>query len=425
MKIKDNSHDRLFFWGALLTALLIAAIFGVVTAQIWNHSDYVPHVSWSGDMARTGYMNLPHTAYQQFSLIIRAFIPFTLLRVFGSPFTDIFPTYSFQIAGFLTAILFYVGLALLIFDRVKKENPNLPPGVLLSLCLGTPILLELLAPINIFTLLSRDLYIGYIGINVFHNPTIVILKPISLLLFWIVLDRMRIVNGHTDQRKTTFGFMAGLALLTVVNLITKPNFILCFLPALWLVALIRIWQKEKIAWWLIIAGITIPSILVLVLQYLFTFSIDQTSGIAFAPMQTMWNFNISTLGAIFRLILSCLFPIVMLFLFFKEIIRNNRLLIAYVTFIFALLFAYLLVETGPRSLHGNFLWGAEVALFILCVELVLLFIRKYATIFKQSYKDWRFWLSSSTLLLHFLCGIAWYFAEVLRPHQWWGMMLNL
>jgi hypothetical protein len=410
------------FWAALLASLLVALIFGIVTAQIWKQSDYVAHVDYSRSMAITGYFDSPTFTFQQFTLIIRALIPFTLLRVFGPPFTTIFPEFSFQIAAFLTAILFYVFLGQLIFNRVKQENAALPQGMALALCMATPIVLELVAPINIFTLLNKDLYIGYVGINDYHNPTIVLLKPLSLLLFWFVLDKLSPPSTPTkDSRNGLFLAILSALFLLAINLFTKPNFIMCFLPALWIVAILLRIRKERVNWWLLLLGMTIPAVLLLFLQYSLTYVTDPSSGIAFAPLQSMLIYIPSVPGLVFRLILSFLFPLVMLICFPRDVVNEKRLLVAYIAFFFGLLYSCLLEETGTRATHGNFWWGAEVTLFILFVELVLFLFRKYASALKSRGRDWRLWLASSVLLLHFFCGILWYFAEVLRPHQWWGI----
>ncbi len=413
------SGKHLFFWGALLLALLTALIFGLVTAQIWRQSDYMWHVTWASDMAHTGYINLPHTAYQQITLVFRAFIPFTMLQVFGSPFTDIFPTYSFQIAGFLTAIWFYVLLSLLIFHQVKKENPSISSRILFFLCLVVPLVLELISPINIFTLLNKNLYLGYIGITVFHNPTIVLLKPISLLLFWLVLNNFMPPDEEMGWKK--WKSMLGIALLTIANLFTKPNFLLCFLPPLWIVAIIKTIKKEKVNWWMLLVALTAPCILILVGQYLFTFSLDQSEGIIFAPLQSVWYYTPSYFGIAYRFLLSCLFPVFVLCFYYKDVIREKRLVIAYLAFLVGLLFNYLVAETGPRAMHGNFEWGAQVTLFILFVEIVLFLIRHYSKKKFTLRKEWRLWSATGLLALHFLSGVIWYFAEVLRPHRWWGM----
>jgi len=223
------------------------------------------------------------------------------------------------------------------------------------LCLFTPIVLELLAPINFFTLSQRNLYIGYVGINVYHNPTIVLLKPVSLLLFWIILDNLELKEFSTKTLLLSI-------FLVLLDLTIKPNFMLCFLPSIWIYCVWRRFKKQPVNWILLIFGVTLPAILVLLAQYFFTYGSDQTSRIIFSPLKSVSFYIKSIAGILIRIPLSIAFPLVSLALFFKQITRDKRLVVSYIMLIVGLSFMYLASETGVREGHGNFWWTAQIAL---------------------------------------------------------------
>jgi hypothetical protein len=68
--------------------------------------------------------------------------------------------------------------------------------------------------------------------------------------------------------------------------------------------------------------------------------------------------------------LSVLFPVVCYIAWGGQARRRFRLNLAWLTFAVGLGFTYLLAET-QRTAHGNFLWSAQLALFVLFVESAL------------------------------------------------------
>jgi hypothetical protein len=411
-KIKTNNA---FLFAAILLALVSSALFTVVTFRMWNYSDYPMHIAETQILATSGQVDFPHTAYHQITIITRAIIPFTLLNIFGSPFSDVFPKYSFQIAGLMVVILFNVGLALLIFDRIKKENAQLPRNLLLGLCFFVPLILGAVAPISLFTLPQHNLYYGYIGINVYHNPTIVLLKTASLFLFWLILD-------HFESKDLSFPLLLGVILATIFDLFCKPNFIIVFLPVICVLALWRIIKKKDWNWKLIIFGLFVPSVIILILQYALMYSTQQSGGIAFSFLQAVLTYVPTVGGAFLRLIFSLGFPLIVLILFFKKVMGSLRLLASYGTLVVGIILMYFVIETGPRAYHANFWWSAQIALFILFVELTLFCIREFSHMgWKQAIRTIRFWATTGVFSLHFISGVIWYAAEVLRPHLYWGL----
>lgn len=412
-QIINISQKTKFLLAAILLSIISSATFILVTIKVWQTSDYPTHIEHTIELSKSGLVDFSHTAFHQLTIITRAIIPFSMLQFLGKTFSETLPEYSFQIAGLIVVVLFNLALVLLIFDRIKKENARLPTTLLLLLCFFIPLFLVVVAPVSIFTVFQHNLYLGYIGINVYHNPTIILLKTASILLFWMILD-------NYSKKKAPLVTILGLILLTTFDLLAKPSFVLCFLPVICLKVVISLIRKQLINWKLIVFGFIFPSFVILLFQYLQMYSLGQQGGIAFSFLEIVQKY-VPTIGGIFtRLVLSLIFPITFFALNFKKILRDHRLSTVYGGLLIGLFLMYIPVELGARAGHANFWWSTQIALFVLFVETTLYCLRQIPTTgVKILFSSIRFWILSAAFALHLASGIAWYWAEVLRPSKFW------
>ncbi len=393
--------DHSFTILALVLVLLSTLIFIFPTIAVWNQSDYITHLRWTRELAETTRTENGHTAFQQITIIVRALIPFNLLKVFGNQFDLIWPNLSYQIAGLIVVILFNNCLVLLIFHRIKNRFSFLSKNKLLFLCFLLPLTLVTVSPISIFTLAQRNLYLGYIGINVYHNPTVILLKTFSVLLFWLIMDHFQETNSALKQ-------IVGISSITILNIISKPVYIICFVPVIVFMTFVRSIRKKNVNYKLMIFGLIIPSVILLSILFLATYRTDDGGGIAFAPFEVIHQYIPTIGGSISRLILSITFPLMVLVLFYKRILLEPRLIAAYGTLLISILLMYLFKETGERMNHGNFWWGAEVSLLIVFIEGVLLCINEFSKLTNRALiRNHKFWLICSIFLMHFVSGIVW------------------
>jgi hypothetical protein len=68
-----------------------------------------------------------------------------------------------------------------------------------------------------------------------------------------------------------------------------------------------------------------------------------------------------------KFFLSVAFPMVVFCTHTHTSIRDNRVIIAWLAFIFGAFYLYFLAESGPRFYHGNFGWSSQITLFILFI----------------------------------------------------------
>jgi hypothetical protein len=185
--------------------------------------------------------------------------------------------------------------------------------------------------------------------------------------------------------------------------LVKPNYALCILPAIGLLAVLQLVWKKPIDWRLLIFGFFLPGGVVLLGQWLITYSIPGVAGdkIIIDFLGVMKGYSNYLLP---KLLLSISFPLIVFLLNFRKAIRDNTLLLAWFGLLASLVQMYFLAEAGDRFSDGNFLWGAQIMLFIAFVASVrFLWQEKIAAGFSFRWKDA---LASAFYGFHLLAGIA-------------------
>jgi hypothetical protein len=320
-------------------------------------------------------------------------------------FVKVFFHLSYWDASFAVVVLFEAFLALVLFVFVRAVIQR--PGSLRASLWSTALALSLLlvAPIPLFAFFDRQLYFGYIAINVCHNATMAVLKPLAILLFWAGTQVYR-------SRNKSIVLILLCAFLTVMTAVTKPSFIFDLLPVLGLFTLYRIIKKQWVNWPLLVFGIGLPIVLSLGWQYWFTYTspsvIDPRIIIApFAVYQARsdWLFA--------KFLLSILFPLGVCILYFPKVRRELELLLAWPVFLLGATYSYLLAEEGVRFSHGNFIWSAQIGLFILFVFTFLFLIKQSPFCSQMSPENpprpvYKFWISVGLYIIHLIGGVVWY-----------------
>jgi hypothetical protein len=354
--------------------------------------DYEVHARIAHEMAASMSLLTPHFAYQLILIIINTIFPIT-----------------YEMAGAIATTLCQAATSAILFYFII-EACRVSTRFAMFLCLS----LVFVMPIPVLFSIDSHLYNGYIGINVYHNPTIIILKPLALLVY-IFMYRFFVRDSSCFKFKNIF-FCAGI---TVLCVIAKPSYIICFLPALFMLILFN-WRHDKLKFSrFYLCGFLVPSILILAFQYWLTFSqaphasVTYKSKIILAPFVVMHSFSSYLL---LKFVLSALFPISVIICYFQKARRNTELLFSWLVFFIGSIYTYLLAES-PRMFHGNFLWSGQITLFILFISSVVFFVNNslHGREFRQIISDKLAVFCCSMYLLHVVSGIIFYLAEYYSP----------
>lgn len=235
-----------------------------------------------------------------------------------------------------------------------------------------------------------EVYLGQVSPNVWHNPTSIVVLPLAFLLF-------RAASSLTPTAPPRNA--AGAGALTLLAVLTKPNYVLALLPC-WLAQLaerLRRGLPAGAAGWrrpaLVAALLIGPAAGALAWQ---ASRLGATgSAIAVDPL-AVWRLYSPHIPV--SLLLSVAFPLAVLALHFRLARRQEPLALAWSVLLVAVLQMAWLAEPGPRFTHGNFFWASYTANYLLFVESAVVLIAA-----PRSGRSWAAW---SLLGAHALAGLV-------------------
>jgi hypothetical protein len=190
----------------------------------------------------------------------------------------------------------------------------------------------------------------------------------------------------------------------------KPSYIICLLPAVGIISLIRLFSNKDTDLRFILFSVSLPAILVLFYEYLSTYGADDI-GIIFSPLTVMRN---SSGWLLAKFILSAWFPLLASAVYIKELRSSICMLLAWLTFIFGAGYTYLVAEGGWRIFHGNFTWSGEITLFVLFTATTFFFFKQRDP--ASSQKEWAVLLLAG-FIPHIICGLI-YFSYCLMNNRY-------
>lgn len=383
----------------LLVAIVVMLFYPVVTKMAAVEHDYITHIERAASLIEH-FTFSPHLLYQISTIIMYAVLPIDIFR-----------------AGIFVALAYYGILAAIVF-LFLRSNRHIPRTIIfvVTLCLLFSAQIPALYPFD------KHLYLGYIGVNVLHNPPMVVLKPLALLMF--ILSG-RIFSGSDYPRKNLL--IAFCAIISILTAFAKPNYTICFLPALAILLTLGAIRRHPIDWSLALGGFLAPSLFFLLFQYLVTYDaflpqiprFYEKSSIVFAPLVVM---KIYSSWLVPKFILSIAFPLLVSTCYIEKLANDYYLKFAWLTFLFGGFCTYFLAESGwYRMTQGNFFWSGQVTLFILFVYSTRFFL---GIVFSQdktrlTMLDRKQLLLTGLLALHVVSGILYYYAEYSQPQRFW------
>jgi hypothetical protein len=377
---------------------IAGAIFSVVLFRQSAHSDFPFHAGLAQRWLETGRPPVSHWLYHALSLVLHALIP----------------SLSVLAAGRAVAISSYVlsGVIAYLLIRPHLGSPEHHRGSLLAAC-GV-VSLQVLAPVTLFTMLQRNLYIGYFPTTVYHNPTIILLRPLALLLFVRALSIFDEVWARSRRP------ILAAAALVVVSSLAKPSYGICLLPGLLLFCAVRQMKTESVDRRLTLLGFVLPMLLSFAAQYIFTYaqSGGESLGVELAPLyffqETLRQLH-KPVWLLPKLMLSLLFPLCVLCLDPRAAVRRVPLALAWVVFAIGAFYSYFVIESGPGRLDGNFTWSGQISLYVLFAFSLVFFLERVASR-KLNAVDIACGIA---LGLHVLCGMIWACTQARSDSAFW------
>lgn len=223
--------------------------------------------------------------------------------------------------------------------------------------------ITLAAPLMLLASLDGRYYFGYIGLANYHNPTVVLLRPMAVLI-------LMFTAALFDPSTRRHWLLAGAAaVVTVLATLTKPNLAIIWLPALAIEWWIQSSESRRKLFWPIAIGFELPAVVILAWQYLSTYtgSGGGSGGILWAPFKV----EAGSSGYLpIKFLLSIWLLLVVIAVYRRSLFGNSSLRLTWMAFAFGAAAVYLLAEGGNRLDDGNFRWGAQIGLLLLFIAII-------------------------------------------------------
>ncbi len=376
----------------LALAVIFAPVFAVTILEFGR--DYYGHYKIAQRIQNGEALNTPHVFYHVLFIGLRSIFP---LRV--------------SLTHWLLVTSFRALLGVLLFTILKAQlSERLAFGwsgvVIVLFLLSAPLYMQ---PDPLDALIGRNqlvVKLGYLNYLVYHNPTqnlmMIFVVPVSLFA-------LRAVAPQPYRNGNQRAFLTALsALLLTLMTLSKPSYLIALLPALGLAVLYRLVRRLPVDWWLLIFGLGLPAVLMLALQYVVAYGDPDRASVQIGVLTVFRGYGLQVWDVVLRHLLSLIFPLVAYLLHLKHALKDDYLNFSWLVFGASLIWSSFVHEGGARLLHGNFVWTAYAALFVLMFSSILFLLKHYAA---RAYK-----LTPgavATLIafgLHVISGVSLYFA---------------
>ena len=210
---------------------------------------------------------------------------------------------------------------------------------------------------------NKNVYLGQGSINIYHNPTYIVVKPIGIILFLLV-HYIYVKNEKCIVFKKEWWFLAGMMVLS--NL-AKPSFFYVFIPGLGLYMLIDMCISgcKKFNSHIQIVCACIPAAAVA----LFQAKASLTTGI---EVEWMGVWKLLSPNPYISILLFIAFPLYVILL--SAQLWDDGTKISLSVCVAGILEAAVLAEKEERKWHGNFFWGYYLGGALLWLEAIKIFI---------------------------------------------------
>ena len=250
-------------------------------------------------------------------------------------------------------------------------------------------------------------YVSFQCANVWHNSTYVCMKLFALLslLYYFKLE-------EKYRESISFKEWIVFAVLNIITTGIKPSFLLAFSPIMGVFLFVDLFKKVPLKRILTFGSALLPSGAVILWQNAVLFGENTGNGMELKPWYT---FSLHANSPKLAVLCSTTFCMVVILITLKEMCKNKTYLFVIGMSVLGFTEALCLVESGSRSVDGNFLWGYSFCLFILftyCLVKMLRFPRKalWQKALLTAMAGAYFW--------HLYCGIE-FFTRLVCGESYW------
>ena len=375
-----------------LSGLAVAAVMASPFAPIGRAfrdpahlNDFGAHIENAQTLIEKG-VTFPHLLWHAVVVVVHSVLPF--LSWLAAAAIVVVGSYGLQ--GAL--------LAWIVTGQVAQPRTRGDIFAVMALVMC----LVIAAPVTVLTWYQKALYHGYLNMDSYASPTHALLKPLALVAFFFT------ARVFSEERERREGLVLGMA--TSLSALAKPSLLICLLPATLVLAAVRWLRTQPVRFRYLTRAFLLPCVALLTWQCLVYFAVpggapggSGESSVLWAPFLVMGHYA-SWLGV--KLLLSILLPVVVLFVYRRDVLTDVVMQLAWLQFAFAAGYSYLLAETRV-PLAGNFVWSGQIGTYLLFVTSTIFALRQWLAGRPSR-------VCAGAFALHILCGVV-FFAF---PYSW-------
>lgn len=245
-------------------------------------------------------------------------------------------------------------------------------------------------------------YLGVQSGNIYHNSTFTGMKFLGTMVLYLYFSyQSQYEKGLSWKQWSTFA-----VLMIMVNM-TKPNFFVCFAPAMGIYLLIDLIQKKgKTFSKIFLFGLAvIPSVLVLLVVYTLLFPSDGSAGGVI--IDPGYCFFMRARTPVMAVIQTMAFPLWILAFHIRDLKKDRVFGFSWLMLLISFLEYFFLCEGGARKDHGNLSWGYCYCIYVIFVVSVAKICSDFRE--KDLKKYWFYYLGAGLLLLgHLVYGLQYF-----------------
>ena len=254
-------------------------------------------------------------------------------------------------------------------------------------------------------------YAGSIIAQPWHNISYSAMRlfAVCAMFFWGELYRI-----FNEEKRIDWKNWILTCLMIFFATLMKPGFVMAFGAGLLIILLAALIRKgNKISNIVLLGCMVLPSLVLLIIQYVHLKHLDSAYGIRIAA--SIFFFQENPRAFVMKFITG-LFLAVLVLWYNRKNLRKDMAFV-YICYGTGLLEAMFLMESGDRATLGSFLWGMQVFAYFLYLFMAPVFIGNFRDYLKGRDKEkpalWKtgcIFLGTVLLVLHVFIGLRYYSA---------------
>ena len=211
--------------------------------------------------------------------------------------------------------------------------------------------------------LNLHIYMGPGSPSVWHNVTLIIVKPLALLSVFFT------IKFFASSR--LYYFILALIVI-LISIFAKPSFIIIFLPSLVVYVLLkRYFDKQRLQF----AFATILlSVAILAYQFIHKYSGDGDSTVTF-DFLGVWSLYTPSVAVSIMMALGL--PFLISLFNYQSVKKNEYIKFTWLMVLFSLILFSCFAESGKYYRDGNFSWSWMISLGLIYIFTIIEYFKQY------------------------------------------------